>query len=162
MLHAGVRILAEPLLVALPSYVEGQKPSSNAMLLRAVPMSRKDAFHQLFDCRPTGGPINPQGIFDTNSFLLDSKACVFVITSRFNHSCAANCTHTWNSNLGMMTVQTDGKVSCGEELTVAYSNYCTDSWRVRQDALKIKYNFSCHCEVGGMQLKEGDRASFQV
>lgn len=162
LLHPGVRILAEPPLAALPRQV--QQDFDSKLLLRTISKTRRDAFHQLSDCKLTG-TISQQGIFETNNFFLGDKqdvAAVFAITSRFNHSCVHNCTHTWNSNLGMMTVHTDQQVRSGDQLTVSYRNFIYCDRKSRQDSLRNQFNFSCHCEVSSVRFVECTKAVWMV
>lgn len=150
-LHAGTRLFAERPLFTVPIHSDKTTMFDDGGLLAALSPAQQDAFHQLYDCRLGGGPTSDQGTYNTNSFILGevpTLAGIFLLTCRLNHSCLPNCSHSWNSALGMRTVHTDRDVVCGEELTQSYNNFVLCGWAARQETLKSQYNFWCCCEVG--------------
>lgn len=78
-------------------------------------------------------------IHNSNSF-----GDVFLIGSRSNHSCVANVTWNFNTNLMKMTFHTARDVKAGEELLISYVGGSKISKAFRQ--LQIDgYGFKCVC-----------------
>lgn len=126
--------------------------TTTEMLLALLSQAEQESFSQLYDCQRLGGPVTADGTYETNSFSLGqspTRSGIFLIVSRFNHSCVPNCYHTWNSNLGKRTIHTNVKVERGEELTLTYNDYYAMSWSARQAELMRCHKFACGCKVGG-------------
>lgn len=150
-MSAGTRLFAERPLFTAPINSDKTTMFDDGKLLAALTPAQQDAFHRLYDCRLGGAPISDQGTYNTNSFILGevpTLAGIFILTCRLNHSCLPNCSHSWNSALGVRTVHTDRDVRSGEELTQSYNNFALCGWAARQETLKSQYNFLCCCEVG--------------
>lgn len=116
-----------------------------ALEVSALSSAQQAAFYRLYNCKSSEVPTTA-GIVLTNSFGLGLGCCIFLIASRFNHSCLPNCNHGWDGRLGRKFVHTDRDVKCGDELTISYFEE-TKWWSHRQAELQWKYCFTCNCEV---------------
>lgn len=71
---------------------------------------------------------------------------VYLIGSRFNHSCLPNISWDFNSNLSKMTFHTTRDIAESEELTVVYDDVFRPR-AIRCQELKDKFGFDCNYEV---------------
>jgi hypothetical protein len=79
------------------------------------------------------------GIYTANSF--DS---IYLLASRFNHSCLPNTAHVYNPSLDKETFHTIQDIGAGEELLISYMDGSNWVRSKRQDYLQ-KWGFECHC-----------------
>jgi len=82
---------------------------------------------------------------------------IFLLLSRFNHSCKPNTEYFWNTDLEgwALDVRTVRQIRTGEELTVCYRSFWPNTTAERQSMLKGGYNFDCRCE--GCDISEEDK-----
>ena len=82
---------------------------------------------------------------------------IFLLLSRFNHSCQPNTEYFWNTDLEVwaLDVRTVRQVRAGEELTVCYRSFWPNSTMERQSMLRGSYSFDCYCE--GCDISEDER-----
>lgn len=71
---------------------------------------------------------------------------LWVVPSRFNHSCISNCTYTFVGDL--MVVHAVQDIEQGEELTLPYKPFDTDAGK--QDKFKA-WGFECDCDYCRMK-----------
>jgi len=73
---------------------------------------------------------------------------VFLLGSRFNHSCAPNVNFAWNTKLQKQTSHAVRDIAAGEELTVMYNNGINRMRAQRQGELEER-GFVCACAACG-------------
>jgi len=89
------------------------------------------------------GIIKNNGV-GVRSNIHDCALCVTI--SRFNHSCAPNCEHSWHETLGKVRLYATRDVLAGEELTYSYINpFLSRAQRLRQ--LQDHWGFTCACKA---------------
>lgn len=79
------------------------------------------------------------GIYTANSF-----GSIYLLASRFNHSCLPNTTHVHNPSLDKETFHTIRDISAGEELSISYMDGSNWAKSKRQEYLQ-KWGFECNC-----------------
>ena len=87
-----------------------------------------------------------KGIIKTNAFYReqDSSLYLFIIISRFNHSCLPNVHQAFNSP--NLRIYASRHIKKGEELCITYVPLNKPMSIVRQELLE-KYRFLCMCEL---------------
>lgn len=83
------------------------------------------------------------GIYTANSFD-NSVDSVFLLGSRFNHSCLPNTTHIFNPALDQETFHTIQDIGAGEELLISYIDGSNWVKSKRQQCLQ-EWGFECNC-----------------
>jgi len=93
---------------------------------------------------PTETALKVWQIWLTNAY----DQGIFLLLSRFNHSCQPNTEYFWNTDLEVwaLDVRTVRQVRTGEELTVCYRSFWPNTTRERQAMLRESYSFDCSCE----------------
>ena len=104
-------------------------------------------------------------IWYTNSYSVEKDVgAVFLIASRFNHSCLANVVWMWNEEEGKQYYLTCRDVKNGEELCIDYTGW--DRPRPeRERHLSESYRFKCKCQVCSLppaELKRNDQARSEL
>lgn len=85
------------------------------------------------------------GIVRTNAFDTgDDMAAVAIEASRINHACDNNSMHSWNKDLGQVTVYAVRDINPGEEITTNYFGRGMTR-NERQTSLRDTYQFNCTC-----------------
>lgn len=77
---------------------------------------------------------------------------LFVKASRINHSCQPNAQHTWNDELGHLTVHALRDIEAGSEITISYISGVSPGYEERQLHLMKKFSFVCACELCSLPL----------
>lgn len=75
-----------------------------------------------------------------------SQGGLFLILSRFNHSCCPNVHHSWNDTEGARVVHALRDIEIGEELSCTYIEL-DNTHEERQAMLRHSYGFECFCEA---------------
>lgn len=65
--------------------------------------------------------------------------------ARFNHSCAPNVYHRYNSNIGCLTMHALRHIQPGEEICTAYIDICHDTAERRR--ILRHWGFKCCCQA---------------
>ena len=90
------------------------------------------------------------GIFATNVFQTNDDSCgIFLLCSRFNHSCSLNARYSWNPEIKRLRIYALRDIACGEEIFVSYLSG-TDvygSTRMERQARLQSRGFTCDCVV---------------
>ncbi|KAF2746377.1 SET domain-containing protein, partial [Sporormia fimetaria CBS 119925] len=82
-------------------------------------------------------------IFQTNCMQMEGGAAVFPYCARFNHSCNANATFSWNPAIWKQTVHAMRDIEEGEEITISYCDITLDRASRRWELMH--YGFECEC-----------------
>lgn len=164
----GTRILAEAAVLKIKTYPYAQEI---IRVFETLGPSAQDSYLNLFSY------TNPEGrrefaenmdcdwheidtfqrtvlsIYTANAFM----QCVFLLGSRFNHSCVPNTQSLYNAALDMQTMHTIRDVAAGEELTIMYTKTCNMNRRQRGGQLE-KWGFLCECPACGdtEEARKGD------
>ncbi|KAH8148011.1 uncharacterized protein LAJ45_07775 [Morchella importuna] len=99
------------------------------------------------------------GIFKTNSLQLgaDSVAAgLFLVCSRFNHSCIPNAMYSWNPTISQGCVYAIDEISPEAEITINYlsQNDRKSTREDRQRTLLMNFDFECLCALCANDLHE--------
>lgn len=82
---------------------------------------------------------------------------IFLLGSRFNHSCMPNVAWVFNKDIDRMTFHAIRNIATGEELMVSYSD--VHEPRERRRALLMKdYGFLCNCLICESTFDGGEKA----
>ncbi|CAK9107593.1 unnamed protein product [Durusdinium trenchii] len=99
------------------------------------------------------------GIARTNAIgLSDESAGLFLLLSRFNHSCKPNVHNSWQEDRGVQVLKATRDISEGEELCISYLsflNLCAPT-RERLGELSDRFGFDCLCEACSRVQSESD------
>ncbi|KAH8114081.1 hypothetical protein DFH11DRAFT_1509569 [Phellopilus nigrolimitatus] len=106
----------------------------------------------LSNCKTAKDGSKLWGIITTNglkcnfpqSRYLPHYAGVFPDISRINHSCSPNAVWSFDSRALWAEIRATRPIATGEEITIAYVTP-TETRAERQQTLKKKYGFTCHC-----------------
>ena len=108
---------------------------------------KQNAFMQLHDCHRESNKTL-FGIVSTNGLIQkNGETLVFLDISKLNNSCLPNVAFEFVSPHGRIYAIKD--IKKGEELCLDYGGYGSrfSSLMDRQNMLKDKYDFVCHCEL---------------
>lgn len=115
--------------------------------LKKRPKGSQRAYLSLCNAFPEKGkPIT--SIFRSNAYAFgrgSEHGGVFLVTSRFNHSCRPNAQHRYNPLLEKETVYSIQPIEIGEEITLSYHHGGTSSQRKAD--LKEYFRFDCTCDA---------------
>ncbi|CZR67380.1 uncharacterized protein PAC_17279 [Phialocephala subalpina] len=146
----GTRILLEVALFKTPGSTE-DIASAEIIALREVKSLTRDqqrAFLALQNvqgrkCTPILGTVmtNMLPLGDSNS------GGLFLEASRINHSCQPNAQHTWNGDLGHLTVHALRDIEANREITISYISGLSPGYAERQHHLMNSFSFACSCEL---------------
>ncbi|KAK5165096.1 uncharacterized protein LTR77_009193 [Saxophila tyrrhenica] len=85
--------------------------------------------------------------------------CIYVIASRFNHSCVPNVYQSWNSTTKQLQVHAVRDIEPDEQLYVTYlgsqGNYYLRSQRI--EILRSNFGFTCHCKSCADPTNKSDK-----
>lgn len=122
--------------------------------LTKLPKPRQEEIMSLHNHKENSKDSELLSIFRTNSFGFsenENRSAIYMICSRFNHSCDPNC--TWeiekagkdaNKKDRSIRIIARRDIKAREELTIAYIP--TVGWvEKRRDDLLINYGFKCDC-----------------
>ena len=146
----GTRILSE-----LPLFcVSWDNPDMDAvddMVTNEVSRLNVAQRREFFDLTNIHGATHSlaMGIARTNVLPLGSNARsggLFLVASRVNHSCRHNAQHTWNENIGRLTIYALRDIKPGEEITICYLPH-TSPFEERRRTLSTSFKFTCACEL---------------
>ena len=89
------------------------------------------------------------GVFMTNA--LPKGSCsrfgaLFLVCSRFNHSCTPNAYHFFNESTGCERIYSTRDIRAGEEICTAYIDVMQAS-TTRRSELRTRFGFTCICDV---------------
>jgi len=155
----GERILAErPAFMLSPMEVEGaaaKRPHALEVLIRdrvaELTDSEMDQFWELPDCHVTqvGSGKTAFGIWQTNAIATASEGGyngLYLLGSRFNHSCTPNVNRCWIESLGVEVFHASRDIPPRTELCVYYIDP-KSLHAERQARLLADFNFRCECEA---------------
>nr|ACO15629.1 SET domain-containing protein 5 [Caligus clemensi] len=150
---AGEVILREnPLLRISNEVFEGDVRDIDTALtkqLNAKSSKEREVFFDLLDSR--GEEKSTLGIFFTNDMsFIDESAALFPIMARVNHSCAPNSDFVSRRELGCQDLVATEDIASGEEITLSYLPSLTEGTaprRMRQEYLRLWYQFDCLCKI---------------
>ncbi|EED12492.1 SET domain containing protein [Talaromyces stipitatus ATCC 10500] len=81
-----------------------------------------------------------------NIYTANSFPSIYLLGSRFNHSCVPNTTHSYHPSLDKETFHTIQDITAGEELLITYID--GSNWdRSRRQKYLQKWGFQCNCPV---------------
>ena len=156
----GEKILAERSIIRLP---EGQMLRDMGESFRAavatLPLSVKEAISSLHP-EPADTEIRDNIFKETmgecslqmkyNSFGLadggGGDSGIFVIASRFNHSCIPNCGRTFVDDYDLMLIFADQSIKKGEEMTISYTAQYESAQQFKSHMNSV-WKFECKCRV---------------
>ena len=99
------------------------------------------------------------GIARTNAIgLSDDSAGLFLLLSRFNHSCNPNVYNTWQEDTGVQVLRATRDIAEGEELCISYLSFlqlCAPRHE-RLGELSDRFGFDCLCGVCSRPPSESD------
>ncbi|KAI9764032.1 MAG: hypothetical protein M1840_008908 [Geoglossum simile] len=146
----GTRILLEVPLFKMPGSAE-DIGSAESIVLREVKSLTKDQQRAFLALRNVQGrKCTPLlGIVITNILPLggSDSGGLFLEASRINHSCQPNTQHTWNGDLGHLTVHALRDIEAGREITISYISGVSLGHAERQHHLMDGFSFTCACEL---------------
>ncbi|KAI9889698.1 MAG: hypothetical protein M1814_005099, partial [Vezdaea aestivalis] len=156
----GELIVSEPPLFKFPSNSSGMGGKSiTEYLTKIVQALSKDDQHAYFGLANSYSSLGPiQGIMKTNAMPLGTRAAfggIFVVCSRFNHSCRNNAEYSWSSKHGEERVYAVKEIKEGEQICVSYLG---DQMRMsatdnRKTYLSESFGFDCVCQLYGASNK---------
>ncbi|GAA5942868.1 hypothetical protein JCM3775_001526 [Rhodotorula graminis] len=158
-IKAGEQILAET-----PAFVVTPRECTEAGIAAAVAklsLSDRDVFYSLALADHLV-PLGPHlGRFKNNSMeVYDTAGGVFLVGSRFNHSCAPNVSRRWDTPAAKMRFVASFDIEQGTELEIAYAVLCAPRDQ-RQQMLQRLFGFKCTCRActltGDAQVKSDER-----
>lgn len=151
----GTRILLEIPLFKTSGFTE-DIGSAEIIVLREVKSLTKDQQRAFLALQNVQGrkctPI--LGIVITNMLPLGSSNSggLFLEASRINHSCQPNAQHTWNDDLGHLTVYALRDIKADCEITISYISGVSLGYAERQRHLMNAFSFACACELCSLPL----------
>ncbi|KAI9766958.1 MAG: hypothetical protein M1839_004666 [Geoglossum umbratile] len=151
----GTRILLEVPLFKMPNSTEDMV-SAETIALREVRSLTKDQQRAFFALQNVQGrkctPV--LGIVTTNMLPLGASDSggLFLEASRINHSCQPNAQHTWNDDLGHLTVHALRDIEAGCEITISYISGVSLGYAERQHYVMDAFSFACACELCSLPL----------
>lgn len=176
----GARILSELFcLKMLPSLLPNNDvEAAYRNELSKLPLEFQEEFLSLARCRSDNVEVDTgpsaKGIVQDNALPLGLDevwgqplaAAVFLLASRFNHSCMPNVHYSWQHKLGSSGPQVFHAlrdIAPGEELTISYLGIrgTVDSATNRQERLMSCFKFKCVCSccvlTGSARLESDSR-----
>ncbi|KAJ5757741.1 uncharacterized protein N7511_006435 [Penicillium nucicola] len=151
-IKAGTLIISESIFCEIPlvrpEASKEQRDSAFQAQLEVLDLHQQQDFFSLENRYPEYNPI--EGIMRTNGIALGPKsphAAIFLLCSRFNHSCSTNAVYYWNANMSRETIHAVKEIQEGEEITVSYLS--TEDWIMsreeRRRMISMQHRFSCYC-----------------
>lgn len=152
-IERGELVLAEKPALTLSRW-EMMAPDEDVLLdkVRQLEVQEQTDFWSLHDFKQRDGAKSARGIFDTNAIACGESTCrdtvngMFLLGSRFNHSCRPNVNRVWKQSLGLELFHAAIDIPQGTELCIYYQDV-RDSRRERQAELERAFRFTCACEV---------------
>jgi len=157
----GERLLAErPAFMISPDEIEGAAAKGFHALESIVrervwelPDNDQSRFWDLPDCHASqaGSDKTAFGIWQTNAIATASEKSagrngLYLLGSRFNHSCTPNVNRCWIESLGAEVFHASRDIPPQTELCVYYIDP-KGSYAERQARLLADFNFRCGCEA---------------
>ncbi|KAJ3180898.1 hypothetical protein HDU87_001542 [Geranomyces variabilis] len=124
-------------------------------LASKLPQPAKDDYFSLSSSH-VDYPVVAENIWYTNSLDMGDfkdRIGIFLVISRFNHSCTPNALFHWSETLNRQVVYNIKPIAKGQEIEVAYISVMSPP-TTRQNALKKNFNFVCHCTACSLPCKE--------
>lgn len=87
-------------------------------------------------CGPEHGPATMPG-----------SGGLFLVCSRFNHSCNPSACYSWNTALSKILVHAVKDIQPGEQVTVTYLGDIRFPRSIRQRILLEQFQFKCQCDL---------------
>jgi MYND finger/SET domain len=103
--------------------------------------------------QPTALALAPENGTFADKFKTNSIGCynqepgLFLTMSRINHDCIGNASHMHSENRRVHTLVASRDISSGEEVTMSYLAFGTESEDGRQQDLYQSYHFICRCRA---------------
>ena len=86
--------------------------------------------------------------FKHNTFDLEPGTGLCIHTSRFNHSCIANCCRQYIADQKLMVVSAGLLINVGDEMTICYTEKCmVDGFEKHRQSMHDTWGFSCNCKA---------------
>ncbi|KAJ3144288.1 hypothetical protein HDU89_008615 [Geranomyces variabilis] len=152
---AGQLLIAEEPILTLPhSLPKRLVGRSIEQLASKLPQPAKDNYFSLSSSHVDYGVA--ENIWYTNSLDMgDSRDRngIFLVISRFNHSCTPNALFHWSQTLNRQVVYSIKPIAKGQEIEVAYISVMSPP-ATRHFALKKNFNFGCRCTACSLPRKE--------
>lgn len=135
----------------MTAMMAGGKENLVKSQVQRLEKGQQDAFWALHDCRASTEEKTALGIWDTNAIghgeaSLSSSEGIYLLGSRFNHSCLPNVIRVWKEGEGVEVFHAARDIAPGEELTIWYSHVFSSRSK-RQAELRRAFHFTCSCEV---------------
>lgn len=105
-----------------------------------------------------------EGVLFSNSFPRGNNPNAFVLfllASRFNHSCSPNCDFTWDELTNEIRIYASTNITKGTELTIAMAEL-REPERERRGNLRRRYGFECICSVCKETVDGSDRRRLRM
>ncbi|XP_023320423.1 SET domain-containing protein 5 [Eurytemora carolleeae] len=164
-IQVGELILAEFPLIQVPWWIRhsqyAQREKKQFLEHAVRTMSKKDrlGFFSLHDSKvPEGAEKTISGIWRTNNFALGASGPradngLFLLMSRFNHSCEPSAEFHWNKNSRKQEIRATRRISKGLEITISYFTIQIGilSQKERKEYLSAQYGFPCDCHACTLQ-----------
>ena len=149
-ISSGDLILAEAPVLVIPHFETRPQEARQAIVTQfsALTGRQRDEVFSLCNAFPATTAI--EGIIKTNVLPLKDSAGssgIFVLSSRFNHSCVANAAFSFHSTSNTLSIRAVKTMKSGEEITISYlpQPLWTQSSSSRRSYLLQNFNFLCHC-----------------
>ena len=86
--------------------------------------------------------------FKHNTFDLEPGTGLCIHTSRFNHSCIANCCRQYIADQKVMVVSAGLPIDVGDEMTICYTEKCmVDGFDKHRQSIHENWGFYCSCKA---------------
>ncbi|KAH8107391.1 hypothetical protein DFH11DRAFT_1711684, partial [Phellopilus nigrolimitatus] len=145
-------IIERPLLMMPRAVLQFELEKQLEVMLSQLDEKSRARVNMLSNCKPAKFGSKLWGIITTNglkcrfpqSRYLPAYVGIFPDISRINHSCSPNAVWAFDSRALWAEIRATRPIAIGEEITISYIPP-TDSRAERQQTLKDKYGFTCHC-----------------
>ncbi|KAJ8118891.1 hypothetical protein OPT61_g221 [Boeremia exigua] len=143
-ISVGTRVLCEEPILTSQHLSPANLEQDLAMRLKKMPKTSQRQFLSLHNNFPGRSPFS--NTFKTNALPcgIDSPiGAVYPTIYLINHSCIANCHHSWNGLLEKETIHAVRPIAAGDEITISYNEGGTHD--VRRRRLREDFGFTCDC-----------------
>ena len=144
---ARPRIMVDSLLSSMEDYTEDRDITVNlSSTIELLDLEQQQQYDYLHSPKytPWSPPVRR---YIANAFGISKKVSgIFLKATRINHSCRPNAHHTWNDNLGKLTIHTMVHIPAGAEISISYLEMFPPRLK-RNHQLHRIYEFECQCQV---------------